>query len=1265
MYHHQLVFTDDDRAKLKKRYHALMQKLEMGKMIEKHSIGDLTEAMRVILQSQKGLQPFWQQVQQDPAKHYQLHLTYADKELLNLPWHLAIDTKQYPFIHISKGATSVKSLSPYLPQPGPLRILVMVSSPEDLNYNKRLSYEEEEQIILKALSPLWSTAQVQIHFTEDGSLASLHQKLQQQHYHILYFSGHSIYRNDTGYLLLEDTLTFKRQEVKAEELAGILEKAKSNTPPLIILSACQTAQGNTEAGFRGVADELVHKGVPAVIAMAFSIKDQFNIVFAGHLYEHLANKRPLPVAYSSALQDMRMQEQQQLEQANQKQYYPSQWLIPQLYISKQVNHIVDWQAQEQTGAVTDTRFIEGGSGFIGRRRECALLLNELVKNQPVLITGQGGIGKTALAEYLVKRLMMQDTEYYCFAFNETTIGLEAMASQLLHYLKTADPDHSPSYEGDQWKNNSHHLEFLIKQVTRFCKPVWVFDNMEACQLQTGGLLKTVFSEWVKFLRAHLWYKQPVILVGRYDVQELNDACTIGLNQVPFVDFYRKCSQLSIRTLHTKIGVADMAAVASMLYELFGGSYRTLHMLNELYVSDADKTQALLQQIVKRKDVRKARELMEGIHEKLESSNLLVLEELVTLLTTEEQKTLHLLLYFDRPVLPLALEMQRPGKIFTADLQRLKNITLIEEHAHKETGHKLYYIAPLVKNSVEGIDLPQVYFYPEYAGDYYYKAGDQIFFSYDDLEAAVKYYQQSRNIVRLNEVGVLLTNKYQRAGLHDATLHYGELIEKMVGDETDGDILNNIGLTYLNFGNTKEALKYFTRFSIFARKKGKNEMLSMALNAIGQTYSKQGNYDQALEWLQKSLIVSKAGKYKEKQAVTLSNMAFIYCELEDYGKAIKAYQKCLEIRKKANNQFGVANTLNNIARICEKIGEYEMEMELTREALSIAVEMGNKHLQGYFLNNIGLRLMQKGDYSAALVCLQKNLATSESIDDEEEIGKAMYCLGLTYKHLGQHNEAINYISKGALILQKYDYKDKQAESQLQMGVVYIDRGDMLESLPLLEMSLTGYRSTKQGISKGAAQALYYMGYAYLYLNEIDKSIQHLGECLAILEKVDDKETESFALNALSKAYAEKDEIDKVLECHEKNLAIRQSLGDRTGEALVLSCLATAYNELGLPEMYFYYERQAYAIHAETNNLAGLYLLSSMLGAFLCNNLKQKYLQEGIWLLEQAYEIGLLSDEFPGLHTIESMIERFRPQPVKKKKTAGRKTTPGKKKSSPKI
>lgn len=1248
MYRHLLVFTDDDRANLKKRYHALMQKLEVGKEVEKQLIDELTETMRVILQGQKDLQPLWEQVHKYPAKHYHLHLAHSEKEMLNLPWQLAIDTKQYPFIHISKGSAADIVLAEYKPQPGPLRILVMISSPDDLNYDKRLSYEEEEEIILKALSSLWVTGQVQVHFTEEGSLENLQQKLKLQHYHVLYFSGHGIYKNDTGYLLLEDAITLKSREVKAQQLARALKEDHSNPPPLIILSSCQTAQGSMEDGFRGVADELIHEGVPAVIAMAFSIKDQFNILFVGHLYGHLAHKHSLTAAYSNALQDMRMQEQQQLERSNQKQYRPSQWLIPQLYLSQQVDYIVDWQAQEQEVNSIDPRLVAGDYRFIGRRRECALLLNELFNVKPVLITGQGGIGKTALAEHLVRRLIIRDASFHCFAFNETAIGVGPMVSRLLHYLKTADPQYNNSYEAD-WENITHHLDYLIKRVTELSKPIWLFDNLESMQHHSGGPPAAEYDQWMNYVQSRLFFKYPVIFISRYEIPHPEQVFNIKLNQAPFVDFYQKYMELDLRDLNTNIDLPEPVDVADLLYKMFGGSYRTLEFLNEVYVDDPVKTRSLMQQISTLKDVQApAKELMQKVHYKLQKfSRQMGVPELLTLLTNEELKTLHLLIKFDRPVLPLALEMQQDGKNFDADLQRLRHFTLIEEQIHKGTGRRLYYVAPLIKNSVEGIDLPQVYFYPERAGDYFYQAGDQITLSYEDLEAALRFFKDSGSVPKLNEVGIKLTHDYYRLGFLDETLHYGTMVEEIAGDETDGEILNNIGLTYLKYGNSSQALIYFTKFSIISRNLRDDKQLAVAFNAIGQTHFQLNDYDTAMDWLEKSLRLAKTSHDKHQEAVTLSNIGVAYCELGEYDKAMRAFQGSLRIRKKAGDLAGQAGVLNNICGIYSARGEHQKLKETLREALSVALGIDNKKLQGMLLNNIGNEFMDAEEYNDALDCFQKDLAVSKSIADEEEIGKALMGMGLVYKILGKFDEAIDYIARATLILEKFGYPDIQSETLVHMGEIYIRRGDAAGAIQFLQKALAKFR--KGNKLEGEVHSLCYMGEAYLYLNDMDNAIKHLEECLSVLKKVDDKKTESSALTALARAYTMENDPDMALGFQEKNLAILQDVGDRAGEAAILYNMATSYLRKRLPELYLYYSLESYTIYSETNYLPGLYFMSVNLGRFLHTMYPEKYLKEALLFLEQAYEIGIQSREFSAVENVGEMIDWLQQQPDKKEKT----------------
>jgi len=763
-----------------------------------------------------------------------------------------------------------------------------------------------------------------------------------------------------------------------------------------------------EDGFRGVADELIHEGVPAVIAMAFSIKDAYNILFVGHLYQHLANRHSLPESYSNALQDMRRQEQEQLERDNEPQYSPSQWLIPQLYLSQSVDQLVDWEAASPpTGSSTDPAPADGYR-FIGRRRETALLLNELLQNRPVTITGQAGIGKTALAAYLMKRLTIRDAGYQGLIFNGSTPGMASLVTQLVQFLQVTEEEYDGPYDPDQ----------LIARVSKGCKPVWIFDHLEGD-----------YEPLMNFVRSRLFLKYPVILLGRYEIMLPEPVFGIKLNQAPFVDFYRKYLELELRDLHAAVHLSSPVEMASLLYRMFGGSYRTLEFLNKVYINNPERTGALLKQISTLKGAGKpARELMKDVHQEMEkASRQLVLSELLRLLTREEQKTLHLLLYFDRPVLPLALEMQKAGNNLDADLQRLRSLTLIEEEIHKPTGLKLYSIAPLVKNSVEGIDLPQIYFFPEFAGDYFFTAvGKYLRLFYDDLELALRYYKMSRTIPKLNEAGVQVTNAYYSFGLLDKTLYYGTLVEELAGDKTAADILNNVGLVHLKYNNPKQALVYFTRFSNAARRDKDNGKLAIAYNAIGQTHVQMRDYDAALDWFGKSVDLAKKEDLKAQEALTLSNVGLACCELGDYEEAMNALQESLRIRRAIGDKKGQANTLNNITRIFGDLGDRAKAKETLREALAIAIEIGDKRLQGALLNNLGFVLLEDGDSNAALICFRQDLAIAESTDDEEETGKALMGLGLAYKHLGKHNEAIDHLTRGAYILQKFDYPNILAD-----------------------------------------------------------------------------------------------------------------------------------------------------------------------------------------------------------------------------------------------
>ncbi|MBK7938963.1 MAG: CHAT domain-containing protein [Lewinellaceae bacterium] len=376
-----------------------------------------------------------------------LRLAAADTHLRNLPWHLALEDR--PLLSLVK--THRADLPEHRPAVGlPLKVLVMVSAPEGAT---RLDYEAEELSLLRAFAPLMSRGLAQVHFTDDGSLENLQEKLAENRYHVLHFSGHGAYKDEKGSLLLENAETGKAELVGARDFNEALQKnrRKGHCPDLVVLSACQSAQGGQVGDLQGVADELLAGGVPAVVAMSASILDVCATEFAAALYAGLAQENPLPGAFFDALRHLREFEIARLRRP--ENAAPGQWLIPQLLVSAGLENLYDKSQKAEELSFTDSKYVRGDDNllqlrggvdrkkyryvFIGRRTERRFALARLrdAERPAVLLRGQGGVGKTALAEHLAVRMLAANPKIKVFTHSERAPTFDSLRKQICQYLE--------------------------------------------------------------------------------------------------------------------------------------------------------------------------------------------------------------------------------------------------------------------------------------------------------------------------------------------------------------------------------------------------------------------------------------------------------------------------------------------------------------------------------------------------------------------------------------------------------------------------------------------------------------------------------------------------------------------------------------------------------------------------------------------------------------------------------------------------------------
>ncbi|MBF0521190.1 MAG: CHAT domain-containing protein, partial [Nitrospirae bacterium] len=577
--------------------------------------------------------------------------------------------------HIVKTPTPIfdKNYSDFTPQvAAPLKILIMISSPTDLKLEQRLSYEDEEYSILKAFEPLLKTGHVQIDYTDDGSLEALESKLKNKDnkYHILHFSGHGSFKGSQGTLCLEDHNTLQETRVPVTDLD--FAKAVNAKPdykiPLVVLSSCKTAQGNSEKILSGVTNKLINIETPSVISMGMSVSDRHAIRFTAELYTELANGLSIPEAFSTAMKRLKIHEQQQAANGG---YVTQQWMIPNLYVSRKIEKLVDWDSAPVPLKLTNYQYVtegkqislahKAGFMFVGRRAEKAKVFEPFFDRKPIMLKGQGGVGKSTMAEYMVQRAITKDPA-------------KTVPVIITHEVRSID-DVLKVIEAAMLKTGSEkmvnititsksipeailRLDTILRVFATDYDPVLVFDNLETFQDVSTGLFKAEYNDIYEVIK-HLCSEKilQLVLTGRYSIPGLANVIEVNLNNIGFNDYWKKCQYLELFEIHHELNKkfyldtifdkqeAEFVDLVKFLYESLGGNFRALEFFNEIYKNKRTEITESLKTIKSMKAVLAA--AVTDI--KSEMALNLVFRELLKLVNAGQKRVLYLLSNFRIPV----------------------------------------------------------------------------------------------------------------------------------------------------------------------------------------------------------------------------------------------------------------------------------------------------------------------------------------------------------------------------------------------------------------------------------------------------------------------------------------------------------------------------------------------------------------------------------------------------------------------------------------
>ena len=273
----------------------------------------------------------------------QLRFDQDAVELARYPWELLHDGHRHL---LSGGAVEMTRYVTYgeaataLPAEPPWRLLFISARPRNLT---PLPAESERLAVWNGLQSLAETGKLTLELLDSPTYDALLDRMASADYHIIHFDGHGVFARrcpqcgtmhyphvtscqscvtplddvpPLGYLAFEDR-SGNADYVSTVDMENLLVTSEVR---LVVLSACQGSIVRDESLFGGLGPGLIRAGVPAVVAMQFSVPVKAAISFAEGFYGALARGETVSRAVA---------------QGRRKLFRGKTWFIPTLYLRSQ------------------------------------------------------------------------------------------------------------------------------------------------------------------------------------------------------------------------------------------------------------------------------------------------------------------------------------------------------------------------------------------------------------------------------------------------------------------------------------------------------------------------------------------------------------------------------------------------------------------------------------------------------------------------------------------------------------------------------------------------------------------------------------------------------------------------------------------------------------------------------------------------------------------------------------------------------------------
>ena len=335
-------------------------------------------------------------------------------------------------------------------------------------------------------------------------------------------------------------------------------------------------------------------------------------------------------------------------------------------------------------------------------------------------------------------------------------------------------------------------------------------------------------------------------------------------------------------------------------------------------------------------------------------------------------------------------------------------------------------------------------------------------------------------------------------------------------------------------------------------KGIDYCLSAGKKAMNNLAAKE-----SIHFFEKAIdLIVQSGKSDDRAPDVYESLGDLY-ELDgNYLSAIGSFDRVLDLSTDENAQIRM---MMKKGRVFQSQSNYDLAMSKYENGIALAEKFSMPFWKAKINGYLGKIFLRKGMYSRALELQLDYLKECKVINDPRELGQSNMNVGGVYYYLKDYTQAISYWKKA---------RDYFEAAKYDQGIAFVNDnlGGANQMLGKLNESLEYYQNSetimnKIGDVKGLSMVLNNMGALYDDLGDYSTSLKLYGKSLQIKKRNGDLVGEANIYNNIGTAHFNMGEYDEALRNYKLNYQLMAKSGDIWGVSQALNNIAEVELELG--------------------------------------------------------------------------------------------------------